>query len=69
MAFRRTSGHEEYTVMAYRLYCIPPVFQSLINNMPRNMLGKFIIDHIDNILKNFPSLESHVHVKKVLSYL
>lgn len=54
MAFRNMSGHDKYTVMPYGLYYVHPVFRCLINDVLRSMLGKFVIDHNDNILILFP---------------
>lgn len=48
--FSTSSGHYEYLVMPYGLSSAPSVFQSLNNDMLRQMLGKFIIAYIDNIL-------------------
>lgn len=70
MAFSTTSGHYEYTVMVCGLSCAPSVCQCFINDMLRDMLGKFVIAYIGNILIYSPSPESHVtHVKRVLSCL
>lgn len=50
---------------------LPPVNgcpQCLINDVLRDMLGKFIITYIENVLIYSSFLESHVaHVKQVLS--
>lgn len=70
MAFSTTCGHYKHTVMLYWLSRTPSVFQCLINAMLRDMLGKFIIIYINNILIYSPSLASHVdHIKEVLSCL
>lgn len=70
MEFSTTSGHFEYCIIPYGLSCAPSVFQYLINDVLKDMLGKFIIAYIDDILIYSPSLDSHVHhVKQVLSSL
>ncbi|KAK3516007.1 hypothetical protein QTP70_000893 [Hemibagrus guttatus] len=48
----------------------PAVFQSLINGMFQDILGKWVIAYIDDILVYSTSLEEHVHhVREVLSRL
>lgn len=55
--------------MPFGLSCAPLVFQCLISNVLREMLGKFIIAYIHGIFIYSHSLESQVnHVKKVLSH-
>lgn len=70
MVFSTSSGHYEYLVMPYGLSYAPSVFQSLINAVLRDMLGRFVIAYIDDILIYFPFHpfhESHIkHVKEVL---
>lgn len=57
-------------VMPYGLYGAPSLFQCLKNDVLKDMLGKFVIAYIDNILTYSPSCESHVsHLKQVLSCL
>lgn len=48
--FSATSGHYEYCIIPYGLSCAPSVFQCLTNDMLRDMLGKFVIAYIDDIL-------------------
>lgn len=69
-AFSTTSGHYEYLVMPYGLANSPSVFQNLINNALRNMLGRYVIAYIDDILIYSTSLEEHVqHVRRILQCL
>ncbi|XP_053486038.1 uncharacterized protein LOC128610642 [Ictalurus furcatus] len=69
-AFSTTSGHYEYLVMPYGLTNAPSVFQNLINDALRDMLGRYVIAYIDDILIYSTSLEEHVqHVRHVLQRL
>lgn len=44
--------------------------QCFINDVLRDMLGKFVIAYMNNILIYSPSLETHVdYVKRVLAWL
>lgn len=70
MVFSTTSGHFEYCVMPYGLSAVPAVFQGLINDVLRDMLGKFVIVYIDDIFSYSSSKEPHLHhVRKVLAQL
>lgn len=69
-AFLTTRGHYEYTVMSYGLRNAPSMFQSFINDVLRDMLGRFVIAYIDNILVYSSDLPSHVeHFHAVLTRL
>ncbi|KAK3549364.1 hypothetical protein QTP70_035069 [Hemibagrus guttatus] len=69
-AFHTTHGHYEYLVMPFGLTNAPAVFQSLINEVFQDILGKWVIAYIDDILVYSTSLEEHVHhVWAVLSRL
>ncbi|KAK3531338.1 hypothetical protein QTP70_018138 [Hemibagrus guttatus] len=69
-AFHTTHGHYEYLVMPFGLTSAPAVFQSLINAVFQDILGKWVIAYIDDILVYLTSLEEHVrHVWAVLSGL
>lgn len=66
-AFSTTYGHFGYCVMLYGLSCAPAVFQCLINYVLWDMLGKYIIAYIDDILIYSLSKEEHVtHMRRVL---
>lgn len=68
--FSTTSGHYEYQVMSYGLSNAPSVFQCLINNVLRDMLGHHVITYINDILIYSNSKEEHVHhVRQVLQRL
>lgn len=70
MAFNIMSGHYEYCVIPYGLSCMASVFQCLINDILRDMIGKFIIAYSNEILIYSPDLNSHkAHIKEVLSKL
>ncbi|KAK3560480.1 hypothetical protein QTP86_009608 [Hemibagrus guttatus] len=69
-AFHTTHGHYEYLVMPFGLTNAPAVFQSLINEVFQDILGKWVIAYIDDILVYSTSLEKHIrHVRAVLSRL
>ncbi|KAK3506488.1 hypothetical protein QTP70_002091 [Hemibagrus guttatus] len=69
-AFHTTHGHYEYLVMPFGLTNAPAVFPSLINGVFQNILGKWVIAYIDDILVYSTSVEEHVrHVREVLSRL
>ncbi|KAK3542189.1 hypothetical protein QTP86_016990, partial [Hemibagrus guttatus] len=68
--FHTTHGHYEYRVMPFGLTNAPAVFQALINGVFQDLLGKWVIAYIDDILVYSASLEEHVlHVREVLSRL
>ncbi len=50
MAFSTTSGHYEYLVMPFGLVNSPSVFQAFINDVFRDMLNRWVIVYIDDIL-------------------
>ncbi|KAK3514290.1 hypothetical protein QTP70_012912 [Hemibagrus guttatus] len=69
-AFHTTHGHYEYLVMPFGLTNAPAVFQSLINGVFQDILGKWVITYIDDILVYSTSLEEHMfHVREVFSRL
>ncbi|KAK3547073.1 hypothetical protein QTP86_009905 [Hemibagrus guttatus] len=69
-AFHTTHGHYEYWVMPFGLTNAPAVFQALINGVFQDLLGKWVITYIDDILVHSASLEEHVlHIWEVLSWL
>lgn len=60
----------EYLVMPYGLTNAPAIFQSLINEVFRDMLNQFVIAYIHDILIYSTSLEEHItHVHAVLQCL
>ncbi len=69
-AFSTTSGHYEYLVMPFGLANSPSVFQSFMNDVFRDMLDRWVIVYIDNILIYSNTLEEHIrHVRLVLKRL
>ncbi len=69
-AFLTTRGHYEYQVMPYGLANAPAVFQSLFNEIFRDLLNKFVIAYIDDILIYSKTESEHMdHVKTVLTRL
>ncbi len=66
-AFSTTSGHYEYRVMPFGLVNSPSVFQAFINDVFRDMLNRWVIVYMDDILIYSDSLETHIsHVRAVL---
>ena len=52
--------------MPFGLAIAPSVFQSFMNDIPRDMLGKFVIAYLDDILVYSSDSQSHVqHVRQV----
>ncbi len=69
-AFSTTTGHYEYLVMPFGLANSPSVFQSFINDVFRDMLNRWVIVYIDDILIYSTSLKDHVkQVRAVLRRL
>lgn len=69
-AFVTPSGHYEHRVMPYGLSNSPSVFQSFMNEILRDMLHRFIVVYIDDILIYSPNLATHLHhVTQVLQRL
>lgn len=63
-AFFTTRGHYEYQIMPYGLANSPAVFQSLINEIFRDLLNQYVIAYIDDILIYSKSEDEHIsHVK------
>ncbi|KAL0195002.1 hypothetical protein M9458_008574, partial [Cirrhinus mrigala] len=69
-AFSTTSGHYEYLVMPFGLANSPSYFQAFVNEVFRDMLNRYVIVYIDDILIFSNSLAEHVqHVRAVLQRL
>ncbi|KAK3561329.1 hypothetical protein QTP86_030628 [Hemibagrus guttatus] len=73
LAFYVTSSPTNPVILGFLpsgLTNAPAVFQSLINEVFQDILGKWVIAYIDDILVYLTSLEEHVcHVRDVLSRL
>ena len=66
-AFNTPFGHFQYLVMSFGLTYAPAVFQSLVNDVLRDMLNCSVFVYIDDILIFSKSVEEHrVHVRQVL---
>lgn len=69
-AFNTPTGHYEYLVMPFGLTNAPAVFQSMVNDVLRDMLDKFVFVYLDDILVFSRSMEDHIHhVQAVLQRL
>ncbi|KAI3364204.1 hypothetical protein L3Q82_010812 [Scortum barcoo] len=69
-AFNTPTGHYEYLVMPFGLTNAPAVFQALVNDVLRDMLNKFVLVYLDDILIFSRNKEEHVHhVQAVLQRL
>uniref|UniRef100_A0A8C6LLQ0 Gypsy retrotransposon integrase-like protein 1 n=1 Tax=Nothobranchius furzeri TaxID=105023 RepID=A0A8C6LLQ0_NOTFU len=68
--FITPTGHWEYLVMPIGLCNSPAVFQRLITDVLRDMLGRWVFVYLDDIMIYSRTLEEHVtHVRAVLSRL
>ncbi|KAI2664082.1 Transposon Tf2-6 polyprotein [Labeo rohita] len=69
-AFSTTSGHYEYRVMPFGLANSPLYFQAFVNDVFRDMLNRWVIVYIDDILIFSNSYSEHIqHVRAVLKRL
>lgn len=59
--FSTSNGHYKHCVVPYGFSSAPSVFQCLINYVLRNILRRFVITYIDDILVYSQSLETHIH--------
>lgn len=58
-AFNTPAGHYEYLVMPIGLTNAPAVFQSLVNDVLRDMLNRFVFVYLDDIQIFSKSPEEH----------
>ena len=69
-AFNTHFGHFEYKVMCFGLSNAPATFQSLMNDIFRDYLGKFVVVYLDDILIFSDTPEQHLkHLELVLKRL
>ncbi|KAK3518633.1 hypothetical protein QTP70_006071 [Hemibagrus guttatus] len=69
-AFHTTRRNYEYLVMPYGLTNAPAVFQAFINEISKDLIGRYIIAYIDDILIYSALYDNHVHhVRTVLAWL
>ena len=69
-AFNTHFGHFEYKVMCFGLSNAPATFQSLMNDIFRDYLGKFVVVYLDDILIYSDTPEQHMkHLELVLKRL
>ncbi|KAI2668864.1 Transposon Tf2-6 polyprotein [Labeo rohita] len=69
-AFSMTSGHYEYLVMPFGLANSPSYLQAFVNEVFRDMLNRWVIVHIDDILIYSNSYSEHItHVRATLQRL
>ncbi|KAL0151774.1 hypothetical protein M9458_052925, partial [Cirrhinus mrigala] len=70
MAFSTASGHYEYRVIPFGLANSPSFFQAFVNEVFRDMLNRWVIVYIDDILIYSRSYAEHIqHVRAVLQRL
>jgi RNase H-like domain found in reverse transcriptase/Reverse transcriptase (RNA-dependent DNA polymerase)/Integrase zinc binding domain/Chromo (CHRromatin Organisation MOdifier) domain len=69
-AFNTHFGHFEYKVMCFGLANAPATFQSLMNDIFKDYLGKFVVVYLDDILIYSDNPEQHMrHLELVLQRL
>ena len=69
-AFKTHDGHYEFLIMPFGLTNTPSIFQSLVNDVFRPYLRRFMLLFFDDILVFSPALELHLqHLRTILELL
>ncbi|GBG69312.1 hypothetical protein CBR_g4011 [Chara braunii] len=69
-AFRSRFGHYDFTVMPFGLTNAPATFQTATNDIFRDILEKYVLVYLDDILVYSRTLEDHIrHLRDVLQRL
>ena len=69
-AFNTKIGHFEFTVVPFGLTNAPAAFVSMMNNVVREYIGKFVMAFLDDLLIYSATWADHMkHLRKVLEKL